>query len=294
MSVAPFSEEKVKELQEKFDLTYHIPYLSVGMQMVGFEGMKVLEVGGSLPKGLIIDEIGASQWVAIEKTEYWNELPEFGENEVQGTVPRDKMNTRVAASAAPSSLGVREVLEGEVEEIPDSYDGHFDRIFSIACFEHVQTMGAALRAMYRALKPGGKLFTMFSPIWSAHDGHHLPRMKDSRGEDINTKENPVTIPPWGHLLANPLEMEGFLQKSFDSDTAERIVYYLYRSNHINRFMTDDYLGFFTRSPFKADVVKLTFESSLPEPAKTLLPQKYPNNKNFANNGILAILSKPSD
>ena len=32
----------------------------------------------------------------------------------------------------------------------------------------------AIKRMLQYLKPGGKLFTMHSPIWSAFDGHHLP------------------------------------------------------------------------------------------------------------------------
>jgi cyclopropane fatty-acyl-phospholipid synthase-like methyltransferase len=42
-------------------------------------------------------------------------------------------------------------------------EGAFDRIFSIASFEHVHTLGLALEKMHAALAPGGKLFTMFSP-----------------------------------------------------------------------------------------------------------------------------------
>ena len=62
----------------------------------------------------------------------------------------------------------------DIEEISQDYYGQYDLIFSIACFEHIHRLHQALRVMHQCLSPGGRLFTMNSPIWSAFDGHHLP------------------------------------------------------------------------------------------------------------------------
>jgi hypothetical protein len=74
----PLTQDQVPALQARFGLGYHLPYLIQGQEIVGLSGMRVLEVGGSLPRELVIDTLGATQWVALEALRYWEELGESG------------------------------------------------------------------------------------------------------------------------------------------------------------------------------------------------------------------------
>ena len=62
----------------------------------------------------------------------------------------------MSADASPDY----EVLAGALEDLPNALYDHFDVVFSIAAFEHFLRLPAALEKMYRALRPGGRLFTM--------------------------------------------------------------------------------------------------------------------------------------
>ncbi|MCZ6675443.1 MAG: hypothetical protein O7C75_21150 [Verrucomicrobia bacterium] len=130
-----------------------------------------------------------------------------------------------------------QILLGKVEELPNVLEERCTRIFSIACFEHIHRLGLALERMHAALQPGGKLFTMFSPIWSGHDGHHIPDIKDAYGRQWKKGKPP--FPSWGHLAMSPPEMEEYFVGKLDRQTASELVYHIYRNPHINRLMTED-------------------------------------------------------
>ncbi len=280
-----FLEEDIGTLQARFNLSYHIPYLMHGERTAGLKGMKVLEVGGSLPKELVLGILGAGQWVGLEAMRYWNELGEKG----GGTRPSGDLSAKIEDINTMSDLGDYALLEGQVEDLPKGMEGAFDRIFSIACFEHIHTLGLALEKMHSALKPGGKLFTMFSPIWSAHDGHHLPDMVDANGKKWDAGKSP--IPPWGHLLLGPAQMERHLAAQTDRRTASKMIFNIFHNQHINRLFTEDYIDYVKGSPFDVEQLNLTFPAKIPEHIQKVLELRYPGKKNFSNNGIMMVLSK---
>jgi len=280
-----FTQDQVPSLQAQFRLSYHIPYLLQGENLVGLKGMRVLEVGGSLPRELVIDTLEAAQWVGVEAMRYWEELGEKG----GGTRPEADLSHQIRDVQSLSEFNQYSVLEGLVEDLPLCMEGAFDRIFSIACFEHVHTLGLALEKMYAALKPDGKLFTMFSPIWSAHDGHHLPIMRDSQCNQWSYNKSP--IPPWGHLLFSPAQMERHIQTRVDRSTASKMIYNIYHNQHINRLFTEDYLEYIQCSPFKVETIQLTFPAKIPPNIQTALEARHPGKKHFANNGLLMVLKK---
>ena len=247
--------------------------------------MKVLEVGGSLPRELVIDILGAKQWVGLEAMRYWEELGDTG----GGTRPSANLTTKINNIKNYSDLDSYTILEGLVENLPKCMEGAFDRVFSIACFEHIHTLGLALEKMYAALRPEGKLFTMFSPIWSAHDGHHLPVMSDSRGMNFSYAKSP--IPPWAHLLFSPAQMEKHLSTQTDRETASQMIFNIYHNQHINRLFTENYLEYIQQSPFTIEQIQLTFPAKIPENIQKALESKYPGKKYFANNGLLMVLSR---
>lgn len=283
--------DRIKALQSRFGLSYHVPYALSAENLVGLKGKDVLEVGGSLPAGFVWEGLGARRWISIEEMEYWRESTATGHG--QGTPPVQAFAGSLAEVGDVDALGGHAVLDGRIEALPASLHGCFDVVFSIAAFEHIDRMPLALEAMFKALRPGGAVFTMYSPIWSAHDGHHLPTIVDASGKRFDFSSSP--IPRWGHLTMRPPELYRHLLNHTDAATAGQIVYYVYHSPHINRLFTEDYIGFFQQSPFTVERIQLIFPfqgaEGQVEKAQKTLEGLHPGRRHFLNNGILAVLRK---
>ncbi len=266
---------KLDEIKEKYRLSYHINYALTCQKIVGFKGKDVLEVGGCLPQELVLDHLECNSWTATESPDYDQELGNA--NQFNRYESPDKNSERY------------NFLLENIEVLPLSFHNHFDLIFSIAAFEHINKFPAALKAMYNALRGGGKLFTMFSPIWSAHDGHHLPSIKDKKDREFSFHYSP--IPPWGHLLFNRSELYKHIINHTDKETAESIIYYVYNSPHINRFFCEDYINFVKESDFSIIRAELTFNVKVNPAVQKRLENLYPGRKYFSNNGLLLLLEK---
>jgi SAM-dependent methyltransferase len=279
-------KDRVARLQAEHRLSYQIPTLLEAEALVGLRGKRVLEVGGSLPAGLVLDELGAAQWIGIEEMSYWDEFP----TGTQLTRPIDRSNMKLTEVTDASVLPRHGVLLGGVEHLPPSLHGQFDVVFSVAAFEHLLALPLALDRMFEALRPGGRVFSKFSPIWSAHDGHHLPSLLDASGRTFNFHSSP--IPPWGHLLLRPPQLLQHLRAHTDFDTAAKIVYYVYNSPRINRLFTEDYLMYLDASRFKLDVVNGTYAKQVPATVAADLGRLHPGRKLFANNGLVLALTRP--
>ncbi|GAB4382524.1 MAG: hypothetical protein Kow00121_42920 [Elainellaceae cyanobacterium] len=283
------TEATIAECQSLFNLSYHVPFAYRCQQMVGFEGKNVLEVGGSLPKEFVLDYLKVNSWSAIESPDY----EAFLQN-VEGT-PHEGSVIHQRDDLAQLGFHDRELEDyslffAYIEDLPEEHYGKYDLIFSLSAFEHIQKFPKALEKMYLALKPAGQLFSMFSPIWSAHDGHHLPNVVDQQGREFNFYNN-NPIPPWGHLLMRPPELCQYLYQVTDKEAADLITYYVYNSPQINRFFTEDYVAFFQQSEFTIQHIDLTFNAK-PQPAiQETLERLYPGRSAFSNNGLLVILGK---
>jgi hypothetical protein len=278
-------DDVVQELQRKYGLSYHVPYALRAQELVGFQKKRVLEVGGSLPKDFVLGELGAEQWIAVEDLSYWQEQPDQG----GGSPPATTLDRTLAAIDHQESLPKYAVLSGRIEELPMTLYGQFDMVFSVAAFEHILFFPLALDRMYAALRSGGRLFTMFSPLWSAYDGHHLPNIIDKSGKKMGFHNSP--IPPWGHLLMRPPSLLHHLLQHTDFETSARIVYYTYHSSHINRLFSEDYVAYIRASPFVIESLVPTFFVDVPNNINDELKRLYPGREHFANNGILAVLRK---
>jgi SAM-dependent methyltransferase len=280
--------EKTKALQEEFGLSYHINYAAFAQEIIGFKDKRVLEVGGSLPPRLVLEELEAAQWTALEELDYWTETLSTGY--ILGTPPAANNEKILFAQAEPHLLNKPyNIFYGHIEDLPKAMESQFDLIFSIAAFEHIARLPLALEKMKLALAPGGKLFSMFAPIWSSYNGHHLPEIVDAAGEHWSFGNSPV--PPWGHLLFRPTELYDLLCSKMDQETAKEIVYFVYNSPHINRFFLDDYIEMVERSCFVIQQAQPVFEVAVPEQVKTQLQARYPGRKDFGHSGILFVLEK---
>lgn len=279
--------DHIKALQQEFGLSYHIEYASLAEQLVGFSGKRVLEVGGSLPQRLVLEELGAAQWTALEEMDYWDETLSTGY--ILGTPPVQTANKKRFADVVPTDLQAYNVFYGRIEDLPAEMEAQFDLVFSIAAFEHIARLPLALEKMSKALLPGGRLFSMFAPLWSSYNGHHLPEIVDAAGNHWSFGNSP--IPPWGHLLFRPTELFDLLCQKCDVETAREIVYFVYSSPHINRFFLDDYLEIVARCGFKVQQASPIFEIDVPAAVNQQLMARYPGCKHFGHSGLLLVLER---
>lgn len=283
------TESNIADCQTKFNLTYHVSYAYICQQLVGFEGKDVLEVGGSLPKDFVFDYLNVKSWSAIETPDYEAALKEVGGLIHEGTIIPE-LNDYSDLGFFNRKSDQYNFFLANIEDLPSEYYSKYDLVFSLAAFEHIHKFPLALEKMFLALKPGGQLFSMFSPIWSAFDGHHLPKITDKQGNSFEFSNSP--IPPWGHLLMRPGELSQYLYQFTDKETAHLITYYVYNSPHINRFFTEDYIEFIEQSSFKVKTLELTFSTSIEKETQLTLEKLHPGRTYFKNNGILVVLEKP--
>ncbi|MGF1615048.1 MAG: methyltransferase domain-containing protein [Gammaproteobacteria bacterium] len=278
-------QDDISRLQQEYGLSYHVHYAFLAEQLVGLKGKRVLEVGGSLPDRFVLNELMASQWVALEETNYWAETLSTGY--VLGTPPPMTGDKKCFSQAFPGDLVGHNLFYGRIEDLPVSLTGHFDVVFSIAAFEHIARLPLALEKMHQALNSGGKLFALFAPVWSAYNGHHLPEIVDKAGNRWSFGNSPV--PPWGHLLLRPMQLYDLLCSKTVSETAHEIVYFVYSSPHITRFFLEDYMDMVVRSPFQAVHMTPMFPVDVPELVQGQLSVRYPGRRNFSHNGLLLVL-----
>ena len=285
------SLHQLRSCQEKFNLSYHINFAYQCQQLVGFQGKDVLEVGGSLPKELVLDYLQVKSWSALETPDYDLSLAEVGGSPHQGTIFKDILHVDSTSFGYENRiLDSYNLFLAKIEDLPETHYETYDLIFSIAAFEHIHKLPQALEKMYLALRPGGKLFSMFCPVWSAHDGHHLPAITDQQGQRIERGKNCI-IPPWGHLLMRPAQLCQYLYQYTDKQTADLLAYYTYNSDHINRFFIEDYLEFIQMSPFDFSLVNRIFSKPPVSLIQQQLEQLHPGRKDFSSNGLMIILTK---
>lgn len=276
------NDQDIERIKKKYDLDYHIPFAMTAQEKVDLRGKRILEIGGSLPREFVIGMLGAERWIAIEELGYYDE--------VHSKIERERIFTMDEVRDV-DALGDYAVVSGRAERLADPFFERFDVVFSIAAFEHIDRFPMALSRMHRALKPGGRLFSMYSPIWSAYNGHHLHGVTDKQGRTFSFGNLP--IPPWGHLFMRPPQMYRHLLAHTDPDAAAEIVYHVYNSPSINRLFTEDYVDYFVGSAFKVDEIAAIFFAQVPDETQQRLQALYPGYKHFGNNGLMAVLTRPA-
>lgn len=264
-------------------LSYHVPYLRQFLSACAVRGKDVLEVGGAMPREIVIDYMGCNSWTCTESPQYDEELGAANQQTLSG------LSATTASSAA--ALSDYPVLLQNVEDFGPEQEGRFDTIFSIACFEHIAKFPQALAAMYRCLKPGGELFSMYSPLWSSHTGHHLYHLTIPERFDPARTGGQILF-PWEHLLKNRVTLYKDLVQRFDQAFAAEVVYHVYNSPHINRYHTEDFVQFVLDSPFHVQQMFGTFRSPMPDGYQTALERACPGYHQFDNQGIYLLLRKP--
>jgi 2-polyprenyl-3-methyl-5-hydroxy-6-metoxy-1,4-benzoquinol methylase len=136
---------------------------------------------------------------------------------------------------------VGRLVAGDAEAIALERDS-VDLAMSLSTFEHFADGAAVLREIYRVLRPAGRLFVNFQPVWTSSEGHHLHHLAA------------VTrlIPPWVHLLWTPTAMRRALKERWPADapmSLDEAVAWVYESGEINRTDVVTLRRMFETSPF---------------------------------------------
>ena len=118
-----------------------------------------------------------------------------------------------------------EFLTADAQDLPFR-DDWFDFCFSQNAFEHIADPARALREAFRVTRPGGFIYMMFDPVWTADSGSHFLHYIGA---------------PWQHLLADDEEIVATMEQAGAS--AEEVSSY---RNHMNRFPVTYYLEIFPR------------------------------------------------
>ncbi len=118
-----------------------------------------------------------------------------------------------------------EFLMADAQELPFR-DDWFDFSFSQNAFEHIPDPERALRELVRVTRPGGLIYLMFDPLWTADSGSHFLHFI---GE------------PWAHLIESDSEIAERMTRA-GASTSEIESY----RTHMNRRSIAYYREMFTR------------------------------------------------
>ena len=123
-----------------------------------------------------------------------------------------------------------EVKSGDAELL-EFEDNEFDAVITVSTFEHIGNTAKALSEIKRVLKPYGRFYTSFRPVWTSIVGHHFVAPED----DWWNERHLALIPPWGHLYMSELEMKEHLEsENVWEPLKSQMIDFIYHSAFINR------------------------------------------------------------
>ena len=241
----------IEDLRSKFGMAqFHVDALNWFDRVASLRGKRVLELAGSdLPRQIVLEHFGASQWVCIDDPEGHLEIHKRNKPKLAEHYSNEHFIPAAELCEATLQRDYVVVLGDAARMSPVL--NNFDVVVSIAGLEHIADLTAALRCSHDSLKEGGVLAADFGPIWSSVKGHHLDNVRDKSGELAGWGTQRCPVPPWGHLLLDENEMMSILLEHFDFETAKYSCDAIYKSPRINRYFSQDYFQIFANSKFKA-------------------------------------------
>jgi len=261
-------------------LDYHISFFNALTSAINLQGKRVLEIGGSnMPKELVIKDAGASKWVCIDKSwgygfsaEHKNKIPviKFGEMELKDAlVDNDYV-----------------IYDGYAEQMTEDFYEQFDVCISNCCFEHVTQLPLVLDLIYYTLRPDGKLYASFSPIYSSSNGSHLWVVDKGQNIELTHANWPPEL-DWAHLYMGYAQIYEKLESLYGTDFAKKHTYKFKNGEHLNRLFFEDYVFIMHNSMFQMKSIHPLFcNNTIPEETMVLLRQMYPGYLRFDVSCIL--------
>lgn len=210
--------DKTKPLGLSYSHIYHS--IRASKLIGGFNGRRVLEMGGALPDEYVFNTLKASRWVAVEYHEYIGNEYKCNHNE---NYSYDYTGWEGFHAKWKATNGQR-----------------FNVVYSIAAFEHIHNLSGCLESIHEMLCDGGLLYAYFTPIWSAPNGSHgfHPKEIEDLGNHCHLLFDFSSI--YDHLV----DQHGYEKKSACSAAHE-----LYYNYQINRYSYEQYLKIFEASAF---------------------------------------------
>lgn len=194
--------------------TPHQKYLSYAQATVGLRGKTVLEVGGSTPPGFL-QEYGVKAWDCVNLNS--QAVADFNRQ-------RDELKLANFTAIAFDATKFQPQKQ-------------YDVVYSINAFEHIRPLPGAFEVIQAALRPGGRVFTLFGPIWSCDVGHHLS-IRTEKGELMHFQDG--VLEPWEHMTGKREAIHAKLKARFGEEAAERAVDFIYDYPDLNRLCERDY------------------------------------------------------
>ena len=153
-------------------------------------------------------------------------------------------------------------------------------MFSINAFEHILPLNEVLARSHSSLRPGGRLFAQFGPIWSCHVGSHF------WVRDTFNFNRPEPLPPWAHLRLSRLEIEAHLRAAgLGDDDVHQVSYQLFESDFVNRRFFEDYEAALGASRYADVHVEGLWHRDVPREMQMELELRHPGYREFGAYGI---------
>ena len=206
---------------ESFDFAEKRKYVADLLDMVEPVGIdltsfRALEVGGEggLLAGLIAAHVGH-----VTTTDIVNSQVRYS-----GAMPA-LLKDKFERNGEHFPLEKVEFLAADAQNLPFREDW-FDFCFSQNAFEHIPDPEKALREAARVTRPGGYIYLMFDPLWTADSGSHFLHRLDE---------------PWLHLITDD-ETIATRMRANGADESEVDSY----RHHMNRRPVSYYREMFPR------------------------------------------------
>jgi SAM-dependent methyltransferase len=136
---------------------------------------------------------------------------------------------------------LRSALHFLDKDLRDCEERNFDVILSKDSFEHILDPDAVLAEMSQRLKPGGRIYIGFAPLYNSPIGHHF---------------RTGTMLPWGHLLTSEQKIVAHLNRK------KQMAISSIRDLGLNMYALRDYRRIFTTCGLQIETL-LTNQSRNP-------------------------------
>jgi len=290
MSDELFAQTKKFALTDESDISYYkqkyllpdycIEFVNKAAYRLELSGKNVLEIGGSnLPIELVVKKCNAKKWVCVDlpwvmRSNKVSEHPHYKDVRF-ATFKNNDLEDELAQQDYI-------VFTESAHWLPKSFHGKFDVVLSNCCFEHVVDLPLVIEQCYKALKPGGMLWTRFGPIYSGPNGNHVDIFDKKLDFTLTKADYPKELHHL-HLLLNYKELYDYLTKQYGKHIADKYVYTIKHGQHyisLNHLFYEDYEHIMQQSAFKKFVVAPRRVIDIDESNRATLEKMFPGYLRF--------------